>query len=1155
MPNEARIWIDALLQRHALNQPDQRPLYAYRCTEADYASLAELTGPVLDRAIKQGCLRDAPGALFCLFAAEWIRRRYSGGQLRYADILSATHAPDLAYPVLQDLVQRGLRFWHRPLLRVGQARIFLLTLACEGGLPMQFLQHEGAALRRYFRNLLKDVQTYRFAGIDSATLAAQAAAYLPKSLRQDVVYELAAQIVDAVWALQQQVVSQSDPIATLNHIQPRWRDQFPLELSDLTAQSFLEGLVSTAAGLAQTGKGRFQLLRTLVNRGAGWQLRAEVDLPGLLPRQDACAAFGGEPNGRLELLLRNSQTAPVVLGWATPCQTGVLLERSKRVTTWTGVQASASFQLSTRPQISSSALVPLQGGEPLEDLPWIFVDADGSGHELRFRGQGSIKTRYPMAWIAVPRAASLHAEGDTEVEVIGELSELGRTLFRVVGQVRVVSDRDDQCSVVTRSDAAEEDSFQLHGKLLTIARASVSQYLGVPKLFAISEEGSIRPVSPQHLHWRSLVGAAQNWRALSADCIGDGELRYVEQGKLRFRTRIGILPESLSLSYEPRMTANGGCVRVNGPSALVGVIDTPITVDWKRIETPGQSGTLIDMRCSGEPPESVTLSIRWPSGGESRLTVPFPAGGQRFLDPSGKVLSQGALVPWDRLSGVRARVMSPLGGGRYILTGALNASDLSPDLAHAVWVRAPIPQVVGTSGRINEIDLLELQDDLLSMLSASKDLDAFITLRIESPSINNTPGSIRVGRYDLALEPTPDRRAVRLDTASLARINGEPLGKLRVEIFPLWAPANGHRELQPSLSEGVPTGEWSIEEHRLEDGPWMVTAWDGDWNRTRPLLITVDSEIAPSVDEENHLETLAGRNLRGAIRLSDPLLRVAVLKKSVRTLRDDCLSPDWELALTLIHAFSDLPPSSMDLLPQLVGEPEAVVMTLLKENPADVPGLLALFERLPFSWRLLPIRAWLQAIRRHVSALRDQLQQLTDCDVLIWNSISAVLGKAGEQYPYLDVVRELVCWDVHGWLKKGETKDLGVASTAQGRVLLRQCLLQVHQELLHAKVDDNNWPQGPALSTWVEQQIQAHPVSAQLIVDTPHGTGYRKPVQNAPIAAAMVSAYGLTAPPRVVYEIASLRTFDKCWFDKAYRLALTLLLGHMLVHSPDCWEG
>jgi hypothetical protein len=117
MHNEAKAWLRVLFERHGLDGPDERPLYAYRCSEADYAELSRLTGPAVAATVDTGALRGVPDALLCLFAAEWIRRCYSGGQLRYADILAAADMPVLAYPVIQDFVQRGLRFWRRPLLR------------------------------------------------------------------------------------------------------------------------------------------------------------------------------------------------------------------------------------------------------------------------------------------------------------------------------------------------------------------------------------------------------------------------------------------------------------------------------------------------------------------------------------------------------------------------------------------------------------------------------------------------------------------------------------------------------------------------------------------------------------------------------------------------------------------------------------------------------------------------------------------------------------------------------------------------------------------------------------------------------------------------------------------------------------------------------
>ena len=1150
----AKDWIDALLVRHGIDGTDARPLYAYRCDEADFAALARLTGPTLRSAISEGQPRRLPGALFCLFASEWIRRCYSGGQLRYADILAAAHAPTLPHPVLQDLVQRGLRFWGRPLLRVGQARIFLLTLACEGGLPMQFLRREGAAVRRYFRALLRDVCTYRQAGLSSVALASQASSYLPKSLRQDVVYALAAQIADAVWALQPRVSGDTDPIARLDQIAPTWRDSFPLELSDHTARSFLEGLVSDAVDIGRTGHDGFQVLRSLRHSAQGWELRAQIDLPGFLDHQQAAALFGADVTGRLELRLHSNGSESSVIGWATAGPTGVMIERANRLCEHKGSAARGALIVKARGQGADQRPLPTQGGEALEDLPWIFVASDDAGGALTFRGQGSIRTRYPAAWIAVPQGAELTPEGDTELEDAGTIIDLDRRVVRVVGQVRVTNADEMQCRVATRADQADEVSYRVEGKPLPLARASVPQYLGVPRVWGIAPEGLPRAVPDHQLRWREL-GVGRAWRPFNRDCRGDGELRCIDNGELRFRTRIGLLPEGFTIKYEPGLTHTGGRLRVSCPAGTVGVRDAPAGITWQAIESPDAKDALIDVRSTGEAPESLTLGIRWPHGGENRLSIPFPAGGPRFLAPSGRVLGHAESIPHDRLSGVRARVIAPTASGRYVVTGTLRADDLTPELAHAVWLRAPLPRAQGFGGRIAELNLLELEDDIATMLSASQSLDAVVELRIEGPGFNDARNFVRVGRYDLSLEPTAERRGVRLEQASLARTDETSLTRLRVEMFPLWAPDRGPLELHQSDSEGVPTGEWSFAGLSPSPGPWMVVARDGDWVRTRPLLMTVGDDAPCSDDPVDTTEALAGRDLAGAIRLADREDRGTALSRTVEVLRDDCLSSDWDLVLALIHAFSDLPPSALDLLPRLAGEPEAAVITLLKENPAAVPNLLAAFEGLPFSWRLVPVRAWLHAVRRFATGLRGQLRDLDDCDALIWEVIRSVLGKASEHYPYFDVLRELIDWHVHGWLRQGEAQMLALASTPAGRAALEGCLAQSHQELLRNHGEDEKWPQGPELTQWLENQMREHAEVRAWIPDTPPGTGFRKPVQNAPIAAAMVSVYGLEAPPRMIFEISSLRTFDKRWFDEAHRLALTLMLGYRLEHCPLCWEA
>lgn len=88
----------------------------------------------------------------------------------------------------------------------------------------------------------------------------------------------------------------------------------------------------------------------------------------------------------------------------------------------------------------------------------------------------------------------------------------------------------------------------------------------------------------------------------------------------------------------------------------------------------------------------------------------------------------------------------------------------------------------------------------------------------------------------------------------------------------------------------------------------------------------------------------------------------------------------------------------------------------------------------------------------------------------------------------------------------------------------------------------------------VAQLTKHHPATTELFLDTAPGTGFRRPVLAAPIAAALISNYAIATPPRVQFEIASLRSFDKRWFDDAHRLALTLLLGRRMAQHPDPLE-
>ena len=91
---------------------------------------------------------------FCLWASEWWHRNYEAGAWKWMPLLTTVGTPELApggsrYGELQDLVTRGLRAWGRSVYRVGPSRGYLVTLACEGGLPLKLILREQTHLRRY----------------------------------------------------------------------------------------------------------------------------------------------------------------------------------------------------------------------------------------------------------------------------------------------------------------------------------------------------------------------------------------------------------------------------------------------------------------------------------------------------------------------------------------------------------------------------------------------------------------------------------------------------------------------------------------------------------------------------------------------------------------------------------------------------------------------------------------------------------------------------------------------------------------------------------------------------------------------------------------------------------------------------------------------
>ena len=136
-----------VLSRSGLNREDGHPLYRYRVTSDELERLRKELSLLFTT---RGSLRmPEEYAAFCLFGAEWFRRHYQSGNWNWDIIFDGLDLYGAHRPALQSVyeyVERGLRYWRTRLLSTDLMRLFLRTLVCQGGFPINTLRNDGAGL-------------------------------------------------------------------------------------------------------------------------------------------------------------------------------------------------------------------------------------------------------------------------------------------------------------------------------------------------------------------------------------------------------------------------------------------------------------------------------------------------------------------------------------------------------------------------------------------------------------------------------------------------------------------------------------------------------------------------------------------------------------------------------------------------------------------------------------------------------------------------------------------------------------------------------------------------------------------------------------------------------------------------------------------------
>jgi len=1112
-------WLTKFLFAHTRQtEPDGRPLYAYKMGDATYAKLRDhfrqifLWDP-------QGKLAPRFAPIFCLYAAETFRREHAEGPWAWETIFRPLGLETPPQQQIAEWVEKGLKWWGCSLLRGKDgSRRFLVTIACEGGLPLRLLQRENAYLTQFFRNLLDNYYRAGQGGITVAeTIARQQAHRLPRSLRHEPVFRLAATLIAKIGELQSRIGESTDPIATLDQKVPDWRRDLPLRLEDQVAETLLTGLVRRLGELKRETSARLRWRGRLRETNKGWQVENCLELPER-PTGEQIAewtGFSAADRPRWRLLLHTPAGAEV-MAWLTRVQGegksavyrrewlrhgGVVL---------TGAAVGQPHRLTLHDDQQEYALT-VRDGEPWGDSPWVFVER-GAGGEREWLTEGSARTRLEQAWVlAAPELIPREVAG--VCEDLGTIAELNRVVYRISGEIELLTSQQDRYRIVCRAESESEETFIVVGHEVAPALQQRPLYCGLPQIQTLDREGRRQPTAGR-IQWRP-VGDSVPWREIHEAGHGQIWLRLIDAiGAERCRRKVDVAPRNFCIETDIGTGNQAGVVRLTelagaevriGPDSPSGV-SVSLAEDRARIVCPSLPGVL---------PPPLTLLLNWLESQPIALVLPYPQRGA-FFQLAGQPLPNDDWIPMDRLGGLRLFVQDPASSCQFWLEGELIArgNESTGQFRQRFHERLPPLE----QERL-EASLLPWQDRIVSLLASSRDLDAQVRLIVETTQ-GERLARIRVSRFDVVIEPNRAAGLVCIPEESLARLGPAWKTRVQLQMIRLWVPADPPVVPQASPNQ---TACWEVPPD-LDPGPWWVVGRDGDWTRFRPLLWVVTTNDTPTEDEYGVLA--------GAIRESDPEQRDQRLNAVLEALGQNPDHPDWLLLFDYVRLASEFPPSSLDMLRRLPTHPRTLALAVFKADDETFDPVWSLSRQMPFLWILLAVNDWREAATAYFGGLQATLAEMEGGAEMVFGWFQNFRKRATNRRAYW---RPLCDWLQELLFPEQPLKGSELSMARCYPSCLEQQIVLMEQELQGRHVSGEKWPESFEI---MSRQQDIAPEYRYVHLDP-----FYQPVRCAPFVTAHLSLNGIAPSERLIYELRLLRAFDREWFDSVYAIALTLGLA------------
>ena len=1102
-------WISDFLYRRGLQEPDGRPLFAYKTSSEEFETLRQLL-----HGLNVGQHPHSEYAqAWLLFAAEWWKREYPGGAWRWGPLCEAAGQQGLPHDKTRRLVIDGRHLWRLQTAIKNEGKRFIGLVAVNGGLPMRLVESAQGGLSGLLRMVTEQALRYELQDEQLRQAIEAQAELLPACYQQAPVYELLDNLVKAVLHIRKTYALQGaqDPIDKLQEECPHWEELFPIALDSQAAASLIKGLVRGVISITpQSRRPPFQIQRGLRFSSDGSIPVYELSfaMQAQARRDQVAEALGMAVDAlppHFQLLLRIGEKEHLV---------GEALIRDDE------------YQLIARPlpaihnlhdaaQLIVSRwgatlhIANLPGGEALSpDEPLIFESAYPFA---RLLAQGDALVKGASALAAMPAKTVVYTEEGDARELYDCLTD-GQMLLELPAGITRLTYRQQPFVVTISASAMRHPDAYWQGNSLEALSVPGPLFRGTPRL-RIEQGTGFSSYAPAHELFVRTQG--KELPLALAQAPGLCRLIWRKDGHRLLNTRAMLLPEEASITYVPGASTLEGSIRLNlWPDVPVRCESEQIALERRHDGT----GLTLRLKSTGSrPATTVPLCLQWPDG-EQRLTLPFPGYGVTLLRNE-TLLKPNQAMTLEDLIGCRAVMMSAQGAENWQVR-------LTPSGADA---RSTLSQEIRYTGT-REIRLFELIPAIQQMLSCHPGLDHVVQL--ELIHAHQTHARLQVGRYSTRIRLHSQREMASLNDSGSDVLLEQPQAEGLILGLPLAEPEHDPVSLPLHFSEQVFTGSWLVSLPDDAVGPWLLyTSAESPLHSRATIVPPTASQLSKPLSP-----------LRKALCEANGEERMCQLRAALHTMAADPEAEDWQTLELLLDRLHHLPLASLDICQALIREPQALTTATLLLD--DFSSRLA--ERLPcelpFEWLLIAPKHWFDTfatLRQQLAADNPRLLSVIRNDIQSksqflsrWQPALRFIFDQGLHHSF-----DLQSPDVAFFLRNpAMLTDSWLSQLLDGEHSAMQQMFRRNPAETHQYPGSGNTDIGAFLKTPHGQMLLGH---CKLPAND-----FKLTTVMLPFMAAFDTHSGhgqqWQADPARLFSLRNVRQFDTVWFDSAYQLGLAM---------------